>query len=128
MAAIKQICKGETAFYGFIVFLCSIVISLVGAASAARAADSERCQELGRRFEIAKPQITAIEVSLTLFSAVDGNCMAMATELLDHGASVDARDRFGALPLSHAAKLGHLQMVALLLAPRAPINARNLAG
>jgi len=27
-----------------------------------------------------------------------------ATELLDHGASVDARDRFGARPLSHAAR------------------------
>ena len=128
MAAIKQICQGETALYRHIVFLCSIVISLLSAASAARAADSERCQELGRRFEIAKPQITAIEVSLTLFSAVDGNCMAMATELLDHGASVDARDRFGARPLSHAAKFGHLQMVDLLLARGAPINARNLAG
>ena len=114
--------------YRHIVFLCSIVIPLLSAASAARAADSERCQELGRRFEIAKPQITAIEVSLTLFSAIDGNCIAMATELLDHGASVDARDRFGARPLSHAARFGHLQMVDLLLARDAPINARNLAG
>src|SRR3982075_2738846 len=104
MAAIKQICKGETALYRHIVFLCSIVISLLSAASAARAADSERCQELGRRFEIAKPQITAIEVSLTLFWAVDGNCMAMATELLDHGASVDARDRFGEQALSQVDK------------------------
>jgi ankyrin repeat protein len=128
MTAIKQICQGETALYRHIVFLCSIVIALLSAASAARAADSERCQELGRRFEIAKPQITAIEVSLTLFSAVDGNCIAMATELLDHGASLDARDRFGARPLSHAARFGHLQMVDLLLARGAPINARNLAG
>ena len=114
--------------YRHIVFLCSIVIALLSVASAARAADSERCQELGRRFEIAKPQITAIEVSLTLFSAIDGNCIAMATELFDYGASVDARDRFGARPLSHAARFGHLQMVDLLLARGAPINARNLAG
>jgi ankyrin repeat protein len=114
--------------YRHIVFLCSIVIALLSAASATRAADSERCQELGRRFAIAKPQITAIEVSLTLFSAVDGNCIALTTELLDYGASVDARDRFGARPLSHAARFGHLQMVDLLLARDAPINARNLAG
>jgi ankyrin repeat protein len=120
--------QGDTALYRHIVFQCSIVIALLSAASAAHAADSERCQELGRRFEIAKPQITAIEVSLTLFSAVDGNCIGMATELLDHGASVDARDRFGARPLSHAARFGHLQMVDLLLARDAPINARNLAG
>src|SRR3979411_1104074 len=128
MAAIKQICQGETALYRHILFLCSILLSLLSAASAARAADSERCQELGRRFEIAKPQITAIEVSLTLFSAVDGNCMAMATELLDHGASVDARDRFGARPLSHPARFGHLQMVDLLLAPGAACTQRNLDG
>ena len=114
--------------YRHIVFLCSIVIALLSAASAIRAADTERCQELGRRFAIAKPQITAIEVSLTLFSAVDGNCIALTTELLDYGASVDARDRFGARPLSHAARFGHLQMVDLLLARDAPINARNLAG
>jgi ankyrin repeat protein len=75
-----------------------------------------------------KPQITAIEVSLTLFSAVDGNCMALVAELLDHGASVDARDRLGARPLSHAARFGHLAMVDLLLERGAPLNARNLAG
>jgi len=68
------------------------------------------------RFETIKPQISAIEVSLTLFSAVDKNCLDLATELLDHGASVDARDRLGARPLSHAARFGHLGMVDLLLA------------
>ena len=110
-----------------IILLSSIVVALLSGGPATHA-DSERCQELGRRFETAKPQITAIEVSLTLFSAVDGNCIAVATELLDYGASVDARDRFGARPLSHAARFGHLQMVDLLLARGAPINARNLAG
>ena len=89
---------------------------------------SERCQALSRRYQEAKPQITAIEVSLTLFAAVDANCLDLATKLLDQGASVDARDRLGARPLSHAAKSGHLQMVDLLLARGAPIDARNLAG
>ena len=94
----------------------------------AHAADSERCQELAAGLRITKPQITAIEVSLTLFSAADGNCIDLATELLDHGASVDARDRLGARPLSHAARSGHLEMVDLLLARGAPIDARNLDG
>jgi ankyrin repeat protein len=115
------------ALYRQIVFLGSIGIAMLSAASAAHS-DSERCRELGRRFEIAKPQISATEVSLTLFSAVDGNCIALATELIDHGASVDARDRLGARPLSHAARSGHLEMVDLLLARGAPIDARNLAG
>lgn len=72
--------------------------------------------------------MSAVEVSLALFSAADANCTGLATDLLDGGASVDARDRFGARPLSHAAKFGHLEMVDLLLARGAPINARNLAG
>ena len=111
------------------VVLCSIGIAVLGAMSAAAlAADSERCQELGRKFQTAKPQISAVEVSSALFSAADGNCIALASELLDYGASVDARDRFGARPLSHAARFGHLEMVDLLLARGALINARNLAG
>jgi ankyrin repeat protein len=118
----------ETALYRYVVFLCSVAIAVLSAASDTLAADSERCQELGRRFRTAKPQITAIEVSLTLFSAADGNCITLATELLEYGASVDARDRFGARPLSHAARFGHLEMVNLLLAHRAPIDARNLRG
>jgi uncharacterized protein len=101
---------------------------MISAVSAACAADSERCQALSRRYEEAKSQITAIEVSLTLFAAVDANCIDLATKLLDQGASVDARDRLGARPLSHAARSGHLQMVDLLLARGAPIDARNLAG
>ena len=87
----------------------------------------KRCQGLARRYETAKPQISAVEVSLTLFSAVDANCLDLATKLLDYGASLDARDRFGARPLSHAARSGHLEMVDLLLARGAPINARSLA-
>src|SRR5258708_12843929 len=124
----KKRAQGRNALYRQIGFLCSIATAVLGAGSTARAVDSERCQELGRRFEMTKPQITAIEVSLTLFSAVDGNCMALVAELLDHGASVEARDRLGARPLSHAARFGHLAMVDLLLARGAPLNARNLAG
>lgn len=114
--------------YRHVSFPCLIVIAALGAAPVARAGDSERCQELARRFEIAKPQISAMEVSLTLFSAIDGDCIDLATELIDHGASVDARDRLGARPLSHASRSGHLDMVDLLLARGAPIDARNLAG
>jgi ankyrin repeat protein len=114
--------------YRHLVFLCPVAIALVSTAAAARAVESERCQALSRRFEIAKPQITAMEVSLTLFSAVDGNCIDLVTKLLDQGASLDARDRLGTRPLSHAAKSGHPQMVDLLLSRGAPIDARNLAG
>ncbi|WP_271566823.1 ankyrin repeat domain-containing protein [Bradyrhizobium sp. CCBAU 11386] len=108
--------------------LCSGALLVLGTSSAALAVASERCQEIDRRFQPAQSQITAMEVSLLLFSAADENCTELATWLLDYGASVDARDRFGARPLSHAARSGHLEMVDLLLARRAPIDARNLAG
>lgn len=114
--------------YRRLVLPCAVVIGAMATASATRAADPDRCQGLSRRFEIAKPQITAMEVSLTLFSATDGNCIDLTTKLLDEGASLDARDRLGARPLSHAAKSGHLGMVDLLLARGAPIDARNLDG
>jgi uncharacterized protein len=114
--------------YRPVLFLCSGVIAVLSAALVARAADSERCQELGNRVRVEKARISAVEVSLALFSAADENCTSLATELLDGGASVDARDRFGARPLSHAARNGHLEMIDLLLARGAPVNARNLAG
>jgi ankyrin repeat protein len=109
-------------------YLAPLVFVVFGIVSPAFSADSERCQELARQFQTTKPEISATEVSLILFSAADANCTGLATELLDFGASVDARDRLGARPLSHAARFGHIDMVDLLLSRGAPIDARNLAG
>src|SRR5512141_406529 len=67
--------------------LCCVITAL-SATTAALPAESEACREIRVRFETIKPQISAIEVSLTLFSAVDKNCLDLVTELLDHGASV----------------------------------------
>jgi ankyrin repeat protein len=120
--------QGEIALRRRVTFLGSVAIIVLGTASVAFAAESPRCQEVGRKFRTERAEITAIEVSSTLFSAADANCTGLATELLDYGASVDARDRLGARPLGHAAKSGHLEMVDLLLAHGAPIDARNLAG
>ena len=124
----RKLFREDTILCRNALFLCSSVIAILSTALVARAADSQRCQELGNRFRVEKAEMSAIEVSLALFSAADGNCTGLATELLDGGATVDARDRLGARPLSHAARNGHLEMVDLLLARGAPINARNLAG
>ena len=128
LRARKKVKAGEKRLVRQMVFCGAIVIAALGMAPVARAADPAPCLDIVKRYEAIKPQISAIEVSLTLFSAVDGNCVALVTELLDQGASIDARDRFGARPLSHAARFGHLPMVELLLARGAPIDARNLAG
>src|SRR5258708_39446754 len=71
----RSLLQGETALYRPIAFLCSIVVALLSTASSSLADDSERCQELGRRLELTKPQITPIELSLTLFPPVYGNFM-----------------------------------------------------
>lgn len=126
-ATLTKRTAGRNRLYRQFALLVSGVIAL-SATSAAHAAESDACRDIRLRFETIKSQVSAIEVSLTLFSAVDKNCLELASELLDHGASLDARDRFGARPLSHAARFGHLPMVDLLLARGAPIDARNLAG
>lgn len=110
------------------VFLLSVAIAVLGAIQPSHAADAARCQQLTRQYESTKPQLSAVEVSLLLFSAADADCVALETELLDAGASVEARDRLGSKPLSHAARFGNLASVDLLLARGAPIDARNLAG
>jgi uncharacterized protein len=92
------------------------------------AADPARCRDLSRRYDTDNAQMTAIEISSTLFTAADRNCIELATALLDRGASLDARDRLGARPLSRAARSGHLEMVDLLLQRGAPIDARDLTG
>src|ERR1700759_3864428 len=120
--------SGEIALRRYPVFLWLVGLAGCSIVSTAHAADSERCRELNRKYELSKAEITAIEVSLTLFSSADGNCINLATALLDQGASVDARDRLGARPLSHAARSGHLEMLDLLLARGAPIDARDLNG
>jgi ankyrin repeat protein len=117
---------GRTRLYRQLILPGSILIAAL-CASPARA-DAGSCPDIRQRYETIGPQISAIEISLTLFSAVDAGCTDLVTGLLDHGASLDARDRFGSRPLSHAARSGHLAMVDLLLARGASIDARNLAG
>jgi len=105
-----------------------VAMLMFAAMHAAFAADPARCRDSARRYETNKSQMSAIEISSTLFTAADRNCVDLATVLLDRGASVDARDRLGARPLSRAARSGHLEMVDLLLQRGAPVNARDLNG
>src|SRR5258707_12357108 len=104
------------------------MVAALSATSGARAAEADPCRDIRVRFETIKPQISAMEVSLTRFSGVAKNCRELVTEFSAHAASVEACDRLGARPLSHAARFGHLAMVDLLLARGAPLDARNLAG
>jgi ankyrin repeat protein len=109
------------------------LVALCGLASAvavlpAQAADAPTCRELERRFDLIKAEITSTQLSLALFAAADSGCVPLARRLLDAGASLEARDRLGAMPLARAARAGHVALIELFLGQGAAIDARNLVG
>jgi hypothetical protein len=51
----------------------------------------------------------SLERTTALFSAADAGCAPLALRLLDAGATLDARNRFGTMPLAHAAHAGRVR-------------------
>src|SRR5262245_30105875 len=98
------------------------------AASAPATTPAPTCRELERRFDVMARDITSVQLNLVLFSAADSGCVPLARRLLDAGASLEARDRLGAMPLARAARVGHVTLIELFLAKGAAIDARNLFG
>lgn len=94
----------------------------------AHAAEDASCRELERGFDLIKADIVALQLNSALFSAADAGCVEFARRLLAEGASLEARDRAGAMPLAHAARSGQRAVVELFLAKGAPIDARALSG
>jgi ankyrin repeat protein len=86
------------------------------------------CRELEQNYEQTKSAISSVQRNAMLFAAAARDCAALANRLIAAGASVQARDRAGAMPLAHAARGGHVALVERLLAEGAPIDARDLAG
>ncbi len=95
-------------------------------APAAHGADS--CVDIERNYQLAKAEIASVQINEALFAAADADCDALARKLVHDGASLQARDRLGAMPLAHAARAGHPKMVGFFLAKGAPIDARSISG
>jgi uncharacterized protein len=108
----------------FVVF----VVATLAAALPASQATPDACRELEIKLELIKPQITSIETNQLLLASADNGCSELARRLLSDGASLEARDRIGAMPLAHAARAGATALVELFLQSGAAIDARNLAG
>src|SRR5882724_7557660 len=98
---------------------------LIAPASAAEVAS---CRELERKFDLIRADIVSVQRNAALFTAASAGCVEFARRLLAAGASLEARDRLGAMPLAHAARAGQRAVVELLLASGAQIDARDLAG
>ena len=111
-------------------FVVTVATALLGAASLSpiSAAKVRVCQTQEQAYEQIKPTATTLEVNAALFSAADKRCVALARRLLADGASLKARDRFGAMPLSRAAKSGDVEIVDLFLEHGADIDVRDLDG
>jgi len=92
------------------------------------AAAEPDCRELEQNYNLAKSGITSNQLNAVLFASAAKDCGALAGRLIEAGASLQARDRVGAMPLAHAARGGHAALVARFLAEGAAIDARNLNG
>jgi ankyrin repeat protein len=103
---------------------------LIGAAAVppVHTAEAPTCRDHERRLDQIKTGGSSMQLSLLLFAAADLGCVPLARRLLEAGASLEARDRLGAMALARAARAGHLGLAELLLAQGAPIDARNLVG
>ncbi len=110
------------------VSVAGIMLACLFAAAPAQAVEAATCRELGRKFDLIKADMVSAQLNSALFAAADGGCEEFAERLLAAGASLEARDRLGAMPLAHAARAGQRALVALLLARGAPIDARDIAG
>ena len=84
------------------------------------------CRLVEQRYEQIEKGANSIEINATLFSVAEKGCKELAQHLLDAGASLEARDRFGIQPLGRAAAAGQGEIVALFLERGAPIDARAI--
>ncbi|MGH6741621.1 MAG: ankyrin repeat domain-containing protein, partial [Bradyrhizobium sp.] len=114
------------SFHSAAVAICAGVLIASMLSTPARSEDD--CRDIERSYDIARADITTVQTNSALFAAADRGCEALARRLLAAGASLEARDRFGAMPLAHAARACQLRLTKLLLAQGAAIDARNLAG
>jgi len=72
--------------------LLAAMIGIAVIAAPAVAADPTACRELERKYELARRDISTIQVNMLLLSAADRGCEPLARALLDAGATVEARD------------------------------------
>src|SRR5689334_13574594 len=115
----------RSALFGAAVASCGM--ANLGIISA-RAADAGHCRDIERRYALIRSEASSLQRNTTLFQAADKGCEPLVHALLAAGASLEARDRLGAMPLAVAAHAGHLALVDLFIKEGAAIDARNLAG
>src|SRR5580704_13467181 len=107
--------------------VAACVAIMLSAACAARAAEGD-CRDVEAGYDIATRDITSIQRNAILFTAAAKGCVPLSRRLLADGASLEARDRAGAMALALAARGGNVALVEMFLAAGARIDARDLKG
>lgn len=129
--------KSETAvnpMFGCRFHALGILFLLCAAPAAAAPAEYGRdanpflCSELSERVRQGERGLNERRIDLLLFEAAGKGCVSVVAELLERGASLEARNRFAETPLMKAAEGGHPPIVRLLLDRGAAIDVRNLEG
>lgn len=90
--------------------------------------DPRVCDDVTQRFRIQQGQLDTRRLNFMLFDAAERGCVHLSTQLLDLGASVQARDRFGNTALLLASRAGENRAVELLLERGSHVEQTNLAG
>jgi ankyrin repeat protein len=108
--------------------LAALALACALAAKPAPAVEAAACRELELKFDLIKRDMVSVQLNSALFSAADAGCEEFGQRLLAAGASLAARDRFGAMPLARAARSGQRAVVALFLTKGAQIDGRDIAG
>ncbi|OED36760.1 hypothetical protein AB833_25420 [Chromatiales bacterium (ex Bugula neritina AB1)] len=86
------------------------------------------CDALDLRYRSTVARIDPRELNFLLFDAVAKGCIDLTVKILDNGAVVTARDRFGNTPLLVAARMGHNSIIDLMIERGANVHQLNLAG
>ena len=86
------------------------------------------CQEVAQTFNIKGSDLNTRERNFLLFDAAERGCTDLVPGLIEAGASITARDRFGNTPLLIAARMGHRKIVTYLLDQGSDVRHPNLAG
>ena len=86
------------------------------------------CDSIALKFRSIESRMSVRELNFMLFDAASHGCLELTTTLLEHGASVHARDRFGNTALLIAARMGHTEVLDLLLERGSELRQVNLVG
>jgi uncharacterized protein len=122
----EQPCRALLAPSGLRVLAVATFCMLTSSHSAAAEVD---CRALEQNYVQAKTGFfTSIQLNVMLFASAAKDCGTLARRLIAAGASLQARDRAGAMPLAHAARAGHASLVERFLTEGAAIDARDLSG